>query len=379
MRTIGTWQGVRMRRVEAGADPDSAARMVTLPASWSDSAAAALAALVAGRGPVALPIAANAWIRPLAERAAGAGIAPDLAESLHRLLLGRRGAPLPEIWRGERTTLPGFVLNLPAFFQPGVGLDVPGFAQAVELAVTCLTLFEPGAPQIGVTLADLDGLLAALGLDYDSAAARNAAVGLAALLRGRADAASAAMAASFGAAGRPDADLPILPPSEVPGLAAAARTALAEAAASPALRHAMTTCILDPGPSGALLGVETNGVAPAFAPVRPEGGLTSAARARLAARGLSAEAALASVLAGDNPLPLAGAAAHAAMREAIRPYIHAMPPLATDAPVAIRPWPVAERRTRGRTARDRAPLLPLDLPRIPRLPAQQSRASRAIN
>lgn len=368
-----------MRRVMIGADPDAAPRRVTLPAAWSDSAAAALAALAPGDGPVALPVVAENWIRPLAERARVAGLASDLAEGLHDLLLERRGAPLAEIWRAERVAVPGFVLNLPAFFQAGPGFDLQGFAQAVDLAVVSLSLFDPAASRIGITFADLDGLLAALGLDYDSSAGRNVAVGVAAFSRGKADAASARIAASFGAACPPSPVMPILPPNDVPGLTEATRAALAEAGSSAVLRHHATTCVADPGPSGALLGVETNGIAPAFSHVLPEGGLSWAARARLAARGMSAEAALAGVLVGVNPLRLAGAAAHAAMREAIRPYIHVVPPLVSEQSVAIRPWPVPSgRRARGRGARDLAPLLPLELPRMSRLPARQDQASQVF-
>ncbi|HEY1413106.1 MAG TPA: hypothetical protein VGF36_13250 [Rhodopila sp.] len=43
-----TWHGVRMRRTDASPDPDTAPRAVTLPVSWDDSAAAALAALSPG-------------------------------------------------------------------------------------------------------------------------------------------------------------------------------------------------------------------------------------------------------------------------------------------------------------------------------------------
>src|SRR6202007_2072925 len=49
-----TWHGVRMRRIEASPDPDTASRSITLPASWVDAAAAALAALDPGKGPVTL-------------------------------------------------------------------------------------------------------------------------------------------------------------------------------------------------------------------------------------------------------------------------------------------------------------------------------------
>ena len=54
-----------------------------------------------------------------------------------------------------------------------------------------------------------------------------------------------------------------------------------------------STTILPPGPADALLGVETGGIAPAFSLIGEDGYLTQAARARLTASGLSAEAALA--------------------------------------------------------------------------------------
>ena len=51
----------------------------------------------------------------------------------------------------------------------------------------------------------------------------------------------------------------------------------------------MTTAILPPGPVDALLGVETGGIAPAFSPLGPTGGLSKATRAWLAVSGLTAE------------------------------------------------------------------------------------------
>ena len=325
MRTIHTWLGVRMRRAEVGADPDAAPRRLTLPAAWGDAAAAALAALAPGDGPVSLPVAADSWIRPIAERARSAGLDRDLAEPLHRLLLQRRGAPTAEVWRLKPATLPGFVLNLAAFHEPSIGFDSAGFTSAVDLAVTALTLAAPAALRIGIAVADLDGLLAALGLDYDSVPARNVAACLAALLRGRADAASAAMARLFGGTARPASDLPIPPASVIPGLAVAAQRALATAASGSSLRHLGTTCIANMEPAEALLDVETSGIAPAFSYVRADGVLTRAARARLAARGMTPELALAGLLSGANPLPLAGASAHAAMHDAAAPFVNAMP------------------------------------------------------
>ncbi len=89
-----------MRRTDASPDPDSAPRSVTLPASWDDSAAAALSALDPGKGPVNLAGAAQAWIAPIAAAATAAGLETPLADRLHRLLLLRRGAPTEAVWRG---------------------------------------------------------------------------------------------------------------------------------------------------------------------------------------------------------------------------------------------------------------------------------------
>ncbi len=148
MKANRTWQGVRMRRVMAAADPDAPPRLVTLPAAWDDTAAAALAELVAGDGPVALATAADEWVRPVAERALRAGLEMPLAERLHQLLLLRRGAPTASVWRGDAASVPGFVLNLAAFHDTTSDFDVVAFAQAVETAVIALTLAAPNAPRI---------------------------------------------------------------------------------------------------------------------------------------------------------------------------------------------------------------------------------------
>ncbi len=331
MKIPSQWQGVRMRRALASADPDSPPRPVTLPASWNDEAAAALVACARDNGPVRLPAAAEAWIRPLAVRAAQAGLVLPLAERLHALLLTRRGAPDSLIWRGVPEPIPGFVLNLAAFHEPGTGFAVAAFTEAIETAVLALALTRPEATRLGVRIADLAGLLAALGLGYDSEAARDVAATISALLRGRADMASARLGERFGTAVEPPSGLaaPAETPAKtiIPGLAEAARHALAKAAAAPELRHVATTALAAPGPAEALLGVETGGIAPAFSPLRPEGGLTRAARAWLAARGVGAEAALAMVLAGSPLFVPASPAAHAAMHARVAGFLHAVPPL----------------------------------------------------
>ena len=198
-RSSRVWQGVRMRRAMAGADPDAAPRLVTLPASWDDRQAAGLAALAPGAGPATLAAAAAAWIAPIDARARRAGIEHPLADRLHAMLLRRTGAPAPALWGSAADPCPRFVLNLPAFVDTGHGFDLAAFAEAAETAAIALTLAAPAATRIGVGMADLAGLLAMLGLDYDGAAARAVAGGLAALLRAHADLGSAAMAAAFGA------------------------------------------------------------------------------------------------------------------------------------------------------------------------------------
>jgi ribonucleoside-diphosphate reductase alpha chain len=336
MKIPSRWQGVRMRRTLAGTDPDAPPRLITLPSSWDEAAASALAALAPGSGPIRLALAAEAWIRPLALSAVKAGLALPLADRLHSLLLTRRGAPDAGIWRNAPAPVPGFVLNLAAFHEPGTGFALAAFSEAVETAVLALALARPDATRLALRIADLAGLLAALGLDYESAEARDVAAAIAALLRGHADAASASLPSSFGASSRPS-PLPAAPASTpvktlVPGLAEAAARALADIAAFPCLRHEATTALAPPGPAEALLGVETGGIAPAFSPVRPAGGLTRAARAWLAARGTSAEAALAAELAGIPLFAPAPATAHLAMQERVARFLHAVPPLPVVGP-----------------------------------------------
>lgn len=327
-----------MRRVWIGDDPDAPPRLLTVPAVWDEAAGAALAALAPGTGAAQLALVAEGWIRPLHEQARRSGIGP-IGESLHALLRCRQGAPSAALWSGQGG-VPGFVLNLAAFHDVNTGFDLPGFEAAIGTAVTALTLADPSAPRIALGMADFAGLLACLGVGYDSAAARDLAACLAALLRARADGASAACAGLFGVMTSESSEAP--PPPElciIPGLAAAAGAAWRERPRS-GLRHTETTAILAPGPVEALLGVETGGIAPAFSPLAGAGGLTRTASAFLAARGLSTAAALADLLAGIDHLPPVSATAHAAMRQAVAPYIPRLPdwiaPGLLAAPVAAR-------------------------------------------
>jgi ribonucleoside-diphosphate reductase alpha chain len=336
-----------MRRTEASPDPDTSPRPVTLPASWDDSAAAALAALVPLKGPVTLPGAAQAWITPIAAAATEAGFDLPLADRLHRLLLLRRGAPTEAVWRLEAEDGPGFVLNLPAFLDSDGQLDFSDIAEAAETAVIALSFAAPRVRDIDVGLADLAGLLAALGIDYASDAARDVARCLAAVVRGRADAASGRLGRVAGPI-RPAAfDWPTPPPHTViRGLTEAARAARQAAAAIEGLRHRATTAITRPGLAEALLGCETGGIAPAFSAIGHAGSLTRAARAWLGISGITAEEALATALAGGSPIPIHGAAAHAAMHDAVAPFMHAMPP--RPVPLAVQSAPAHRRELPGR-------------------------------
>eukprot|EP01037_Dinobryon_pediforme_P012400 gene12400-12486_t len=327
-----SWHGVRTRKALATPDPDSDARRVVLPASWDDRAAAALAALAPGEGPVTLQDAASGWIGPIALRAQRAGIETDIATGLHDLLLSRRGTASDQVWRGGGFKSPGFVMNLPAFHDPEHGFDTQAFAQAAELAATAMALLSPASATLCIGMTDLAGLLAATGLDYDSDAARAAAGALAFVLRVQADRASAELANRFGALSEAE---PITAPNHpIAGKIAA----IANAAP---LRHVATTAISAPCLAEALLGVETGGIAPAFSPLTDAGTLTATARATLAARSMTVEAALAATLAGRSPFAQPGSAAHAAMHDAVAPYLHAMParPIAAPATETRRTLP----------------------------------------
>jgi len=291
MSKIPAWRGVRMRQVLTGADADAPPRLMTIPTGWDDAAAAALAALAPGRGAATLADAAEAWIRPIAERA---DTAPLLAERLHGLLLLRRGAPDDRVWQGIAAEAPGFVLNLSAFHDPATGFDAGALAEAAETASLALAFAAPGARPT-VRLADLAGLLAALGLDYGSDAAREVA-----------------------------------------------RTAAATVRAS-AAPHGVALAIAPAGPAEALLGVETSGIAPAFSPLNAAGGLSRATRAFLAARGLAPETALAAMLDGASPFPRPTPAAHAAMHDAVAPHVAAMPARPSTREAARLPAPVRRR------------------------------------
>ncbi len=321
------WQGVRLRSISIGSDPDQDPSLVTLPASWDDDAAQALAALVP-LGTVVLPDVAEAMFRPIVEAARRAGIDDQIGGTLHRLLLLRRAAPSAGLWGNDAHTAPGYVINLAAFVDPANGFDTEAYCEAVAMAALALALHAPAAAQLSIGFADLAGMLARLGIAYDSAEARDIAACLAALLRHHADQAPE----KLGRLGKlHGGEWPRPPSCILPSLARAALNAHAMRGES---RYAATTAVGDAGPVEALLGVETGGIAPAFSPLREDGSLTAAAQAWLAAREITPEAALAAALLGENPFPHAGTAAYAQMLDAVAPFLHFVPVRPAAAPAS---------------------------------------------
>ncbi|WP_239015876.1 TSCPD domain-containing protein [Novacetimonas hansenii] len=340
------WNGVRMRTVQAAADPDDTPRTVTLPADWDDTAAEALARLTPGHRPIDLTHEAARWIDDLcAGDTAGPAIEP-VARSLSCLLLLRQAAPTEALWHGRFDRRPGFIVNLAAFVHPDIGFRADDFVAALRLLARVLraiaqqkAALRNGELPLGdpaptpatmpddmagtrtmvageILLTNLDACLAGLGLDYNSEGGRDAACSLVAL---------ATLVAHAGEG----ADALPLPPvrSVVPGVNQIARTVWQDAAVETERPMArVETGFSAPGPIDALLGVEACGLAPAFSPLRPDGRLATSTLARLACRGLTLEAAFAATLAGDVVLPLPDASSHQSMYRALAGFIDRMPP-----------------------------------------------------
>ncbi|HEV7265991.1 MAG TPA: hypothetical protein VGN83_13890 [Falsiroseomonas sp.] len=333
------WEGVALGRLRAAPDPDSPKRAVAVPLEWGEEEAAALAALAPGSRPVALPRLAEGWIGALLERGRKLGTLADaaeahgFAEALRALLLARRGAPGAGIWRGETRGQPRFVLNLAAFLDHEGGFDSADYAAAVAVAARALDIWTGGkAPRLAVGFADLAGLLAGLGLAYDSAAGRATGAAIAALTRGAAEAESGRIAERLGAR-EPVALLAPSPPTAtpVPGLAAAARAALDAAAGCAGLRHQGLVALAAPDAAERLLGAESGGLAPAAGPSRlsldADGWVVDVPTRAALRAGAAAESLLA-------PVPHA---AWLAMAQAVAPFLHAAPPLPLAEAAPARP------------------------------------------
>ncbi len=333
------WDGVALWRMRAAPDPDSPSRAIALPVEWEEEEAAALAAIAPGTGPVALPRLAEAWIAPLAERGRKLRILADereatcFADGLRALLLARRGAPGLSIWRNDPKAPARFVLNLPAFLEGDGSFDPGAYAEAVALGVRALDIWTGAkAARLSLGFADLAGLLAGLGLAYDSEGGRATAAAIAALTRGAAEAESGRIAERLGAR-EPVCLLAPSPPeaTPVPGLAAAARAALDAAAGCMGLRHLCLVAIAAPDAVERLLGAESGGFAPAAGPSRlsfdRDGWVTDQPTRAALRAGPRAEALLA-------PVPH-----HAwlAMGQAVARFLHAAPPLPAAEAAPARP------------------------------------------
>jgi hypothetical protein len=347
-RVDKSWHGIRLSVFIAREDPDSPEIEVKLPAAWGEDAANALAAMLPGQTALDLAEAADAWIAPIAGRAAAIGVSATMSEDLHAMLAARRGAPSAGIWRGE-CSQPGFTFNLNAFLDDGFGFDARGFGDAVALAVTALTLAAPSAHALTIGFTDLHLFLTRLGLEYDSREARDVAALLAAFMTMRGDLASSRLLAGGMAPGYPITPMPPLPAgAALPGLYEAAMAARQDVAAAGYRRHETVTGFAAGFEADALLGAGTVGFLPALSALDDAGGLNAWARARLAALDLSAEKALAAMIAGTDLLAPPRVGAGQAMHDALAPFMHvipARPEIASAAPAKTQRQILPARRT----------------------------------
>ncbi|MDE1895921.1 MAG: TSCPD domain-containing protein, partial [Rhodospirillales bacterium] len=98
-RTDKSWHGIKLAAHDAAADPDAPPVIVTMPAAWGQKAADALAAILPGRRALHIAEAAEAWIAPIAARAAAAGLSEGIASELHKLVALHRASPSANMWR----------------------------------------------------------------------------------------------------------------------------------------------------------------------------------------------------------------------------------------------------------------------------------------
>jgi ribonucleoside-diphosphate reductase alpha chain len=330
-----SWRGIRMRRLEIGADPDAKPEPAVIPVTWPEQSAAGLVALRATPRLIEASAAAAAWIDPIAARAIAAGAEPDIARILHELIISRRAAPSSGLWRGTPEAIPGFIFNVSQFLDDAQQFDTEGFGEAVETAVFALSLANPTAQRLALGMADLAMLLARLDLDYASEAARSLAATLAGLLAAHADIASAGLLARGIAPGCPITTPPLPRSCPIAALHHAATSAQAKAASCGIRQHRSLTGLLPPGPVEALLGIETIGIAAPFSALNGAGRLATWASARLAASGRTAEDALAVTIAGGDPFGVADRAGLQAMHEAVAPFCSMLPSLETSLPARL--------------------------------------------
>ena len=244
------WRGIRMRRVSAGADPDAPQRLITLPAAWDDVAAAGAGGTGARDG------ARSRWQTP------------PRPGSPHRG--PRRGAgPGDPVGRpaASPAALPprGAVASgLAGNCRSGAGLRAePARRSSTRpMASTWPALPRRSKPRLSrwrwrcrargalrSAWRTSPGCWRRWGWITARDAARDVARALAAILRGRADAASARLApAASSSLAAPPPGVTLFWPAppeqaDLPGLAEAAQAARAAATAAGAPRHLATTAI----------------------------------------------------------------------------------------------------------------------------------------
>ncbi len=333
-RSNKSWHGIKLARFDAAADPDAAAVMVTLPAAWGQKAADALAATLPGKPMLHIAEAAEAWIAPIAARAAAAGLSGSIADDLHELVARHRASPSANVWRNRAAGQPGFVFNLPAYLDEAGAFNAAALAHDVRLAVTALTLAAPAEHRLRIGFTDFNLLLARLGIVYEAQEARDLAVTLTGYMGAQTDIASAMLLAR-GAAPGYRINSAKLPDNDVlPGLLPAAIAAQEEAASLGQRRHETLLGFLNETETEALLGAGQVNFAPAVSALDEDGKLALWAVQSLAARGLTAEGALARMLGGEEVFSIPRTAAHAAMHDALAALVAVMPtrPAAPAAP-----------------------------------------------
>lgn len=338
-KSAKSWHGTKLTTFEAAADPDSPLIQVKLPVEWGQDAANALAFILPAKRLLHIAQEAESWIAPLCARAATAGLEMDLHTGLHNMLAARRASPTTDIWRHRAAEQPGFVFNPSAYLDDATLFHPALLAQDVDLAVTALTLAAPSASCLRLGFTDLNLFLARLGIPYDSQDARDLAQSLAALISATADIASARLL-PLSATPAVRIATPDLPGRcALPTLLEAARTAQNTARTLCVRRHTSLLGFPKDTAIETLLGAGNVDFAPALSPLNSQGQLARWALATLAARGLTAEAALARSLAGDDLFPSPRLAPHIAMHDALAPLMATMParPIVTEAPRGTSP------------------------------------------
>ncbi|MXV45105.1 vitamin B12-dependent ribonucleotide reductase [Saccharibacter sp. 17.LH.SD] len=327
-----------MRTLQISTDPDSnMLRSVTLPSAWGDAAAQALAQLtITSDGPVRLSSEAARWVDLIDATPPLSGTpkeTPPVGRSLSCLLLMRHMAPNRALWQRLPDEQPGFVLRLSGFVQEGI-FSPEHFVACLKLACDSLRrlsiahhaersgelpLFDDvktaqtTQPPAGILLlTDLDACLAAVGLDYDSDAARQMAQAIAGLTRVVARAGTVTPAPLF--------SCPAFP--EFEHTAVSITTAIGNTANLAPLETGFSS----PGPIEALLGVEACGLGPIFSFLDEQGHLRNSTTNRLAHRGLTPEKALALALDGVRPLPQPDGHSHERMQNSLVGLCDYLPP-----------------------------------------------------